>query len=67
MKKTIGLLILGLTLTSCTNNCAWVGTETTRYDDGFNIYEETYDVYECETILRERVLINNKETIEDLN
>ena len=63
IKNLLAVLLVGASLTSCVNNCDWIGTETYEYDDGFNVYIEVYDVYECDTILRDRRLINNDENV----
>ena len=63
--RKLGLLlgVVLLTLTSCVNNCEWIGTETIETRIGFDTFVEVYDVYECETILRDRRLINNDENV----
>ena len=66
----IGLTVgIGLALTSCVQNCEYLFTDEYIERDFYGReYLVIEDVYECNTIVRDRVLQNNGEVeIEDLN
>ena len=65
--RKLGLLLgLGLVLlTSCVRDCEYLYTDDYIETDpwtGFS-YRVVEDVYECEVIVRDRVLINNDDNV----
>lgn len=73
MRKLLLLLTAVLSLTSCVNNCDYLFTEEREvpvfdfYGDiiGYELVVE--DVYECNSIVRDRRFVSNDEGIENLN